>query len=97
MKDIFALHPQMHLRRSQLYQALEPLGFTRAQVNTYISAGLIKAKHLPHARRARCSGKKASRSSKLPALRVTKSTPALINGRAFYVVRDVIAGLQLKP
>lgn len=93
--DLFALPKQRHLRRAELYLVLEPLGFTRANVDAYLAAGTIPAKHIPHTRRVRTPAP-SSRPQKIPAAGPKKDREQ-IKGRAFYVVEAVIAGLQLEP
>lgn len=92
--DLFALHKQRHLRRGEVYACLEPLGFTRTEVDGFIAAGIIPAKHLPHARRlrSRSGGKTNKKSGKGDS---SRTGGEMINGRAYYVVGDLLAGLKL--
>ena len=98
--DLFALHSQRHLRRGELYLCLEPLGFTRGEVDAFIAAGIIPAKHIPHPRRT-AKGRGTSTARVVPDKQ--KKTKAarkaeLIRGRAYFVASEVIAGLHLnKP
>lgn len=107
--DLFALHGQRHLRRGELYLCLEPLGFTEGEVDAFIKAGIIPAKHIPHPRRKKKRKQGGERRGGVASARVvpdTKPKPnpkkapkaELIQGRAYYVVSDVMAGLGLvKP
>lgn len=92
-KTILDYASQAHLRRSQLYEALAPLNFTRSEIDRLILAGVIKQKHFLHRvrNRKRKPGKKSLRPKNIPV----PAEPGLKKGRAFYVAKDVIRDLKL--
>jgi hypothetical protein len=95
------IKPQMHLRRGELMEWLEPLGFTKGKIRDFITAGVIPAKFIPHTRRKRARKKDLSRSSNpLPrgAVKGAKGTTTsakLIPGRAFFVAGEVAKALGI--
>jgi hypothetical protein len=82
------LHTMTHLRRSELVEWLEGLGFTAAKVDGLIRSGVIPKKHIPHRRRKRSAGKAPSKSR-------SSKDPKLISGRAYYVAGKVAEALGI--